>query len=135
MRGVGKMLSLAGADASLSFAGDGAFPAAADRAEPLAVAVCAGMSSVAFRGRTFLVAGGSEDLALAVCGGTPAGGGEASFVGEDGEPVAATDGGEAGMTGGGSIGTSGGGEPLAVARGAETPGPAGLLHHMLRPPQ
>jgi hypothetical protein len=41
------------------------------------------------------------------------------------------------MTGGGSIGTSGAGdgEPLAVGCGDKTPGPAGLLHHILRPLQ
>ena len=47
---------------------------------------------------------------------------------------AVTDGGDAGMTDGGYIGTSGA-DPLAIGCCDEAPGLAGLLHHILRPPQ
>ncbi len=102
MPGVGKMLSMAGARASSAFAGGGEFLAAANRAEPLAVAVRAGTSSVATGGDTFLVAVGGDPLAVAVRAGTSS----------------VADGGVARTTGGGYIGTSGaiGGEPFG--RGA-----------------
>ena len=137
MPGVGKMLSMAGARASSAFAGGGEFLVAANRAEPLAVAVRAGTSSVADGGGAFLVAGGGEPLAVAVRAGTlsVADGGEMFLVAGDGEPLAVTDGGVARTTGGGYIGTSGaiGGEPFG--RGDKAPGPGGLLHHQLRPLQ
>jgi hypothetical protein len=69
MPGAGNVFATAGA-ASLSLAGGGEFLAAADRAEPLAIAVRDGMSSVAVGGETLLVAGGGERLAVAVRGGT-----------------------------------------------------------------
>jgi hypothetical protein len=94
MPGVGKMLSMAGARASSAFAGGGEFLAAANRAEPLPVAVRAG--------DTFLVAVGGDPLAVAVRAGTSS----------------VADGGVARTTGGGYTGTSGaiGGEPFG--RGA-----------------
>jgi hypothetical protein len=93
---------------------------AANRAEPLAVAVRAGTSSVAAGGETFL----AEPFAVAVRAGTSsiAAGAETFLAAGGREPLAITDGRGATMTDGGSIGTSGaiGGEPLANGRGDKT---------------
>jgi hypothetical protein len=115
MPGEGKMLSTARAGASLR--GGGAFLAVADGGERLVLTAGGGTSSVANGGGTFLVAGGRERLAVAVGAGTSS----------------VTDGGEARMTDGGFDGTSGSDEPSTVGRVDETPAPAGLLHHRLRP--
>jgi hypothetical protein len=109
MPGVGKMLSMAGARASSAFAGGGEFLAAANRGEPLAVAVRAGTSSVATGGDTFLVAVGGEPLAVAVRAGTSS----------------VADGGVARTTGGGYIGTSG--AVGGVGRGDKMPGLTALV--------
>ena len=72
MPGVGKMLSMAGARASSAFAGGGEFLAAANRAEPLAVAVRAGTSSVADGGVARTTGGGYIGTSGAI-GGEPFG--------------------------------------------------------------
>jgi hypothetical protein len=58
MPGVGKMFATAGAGTSWSLAGGGGFLGAADRAEPLAIAVRGGMSPVAVGGEARMTGGG-----------------------------------------------------------------------------